>query len=126
SKDPQNIDVDTAFDVKDNETEVHVSPSSSDKPKKHDKKAKSEAKGKSPVDLSTVVRDLSDEFEEFSVNSTNRVNAANMPVLEDIVYSDDEEDVGAKADFSNLETNIYVSLIPTTRIHKDHPVSQII
>nr|GEX69284.1 retrovirus-related Pol polyprotein from transposon 17.6 [Tanacetum cinerariifolium] len=28
----------------------------------------------------------------------------NMPALEDIIYSDDEEDVGAEADFSNLET----------------------
>nr|GFB54908.1 hypothetical protein [Tanacetum cinerariifolium] len=27
-----------------------------------------------------------------------------MPALEDIVYSDDEEDVGAEADFSILET----------------------
>nr|GFC41388.1 putative ribonuclease H-like domain-containing protein [Tanacetum cinerariifolium] len=44
----------------------------------------------------------------------------------DIVYSDDEEDVGAKADFCNLEKNISVSLIPTGRVHKDHPVSQII
>nr|GEU71119.1 putative ribonuclease H-like domain-containing protein [Tanacetum cinerariifolium] len=40
-----------------------------------------------------------------------------MPALEDIVYSDDEEDVGAEADFSNLETNISVSPIPTTRGH---------
>nr|GEW90055.1 putative ribonuclease H-like domain-containing protein [Tanacetum cinerariifolium] len=46
--------------------------------------------------------------------------------LEDITYSDDEEDVGAEADFSNLETNIIVSLIPTTRVHKDHHVTQII
>nr|GEU35065.1 retrovirus-related Pol polyprotein from transposon TNT 1-94 [Tanacetum cinerariifolium] len=30
----------------------------------------------------------------------------NMPALEDISYSDDEEGVGAKADFTNLETNI--------------------
>nr|GFC30514.1 hypothetical protein [Tanacetum cinerariifolium] len=30
--------------------------------------------------LSTRVRDLSDEFEEFFVNSTNRVNAASTPV----------------------------------------------
>nr|GEW12518.1 ribonuclease H-like domain-containing protein [Tanacetum cinerariifolium] len=29
-----------------------------------------------------------------------------MPELEDIIYSDDEEDVGAEADLSNLETNI--------------------
>nr|GEZ39726.1 ribonuclease H-like domain-containing protein [Tanacetum cinerariifolium] len=50
----------------------------------------------------------------------------NMPDLEDITYSDDEEDVGAEADFSNLETNITISLIPTTRVHKDHPVTQII
>nr|GEW21756.1 hypothetical protein [Tanacetum cinerariifolium] len=49
-----------------------------------------------------------------------------MPELEDIVYSDDEEDVGAKADFSNLETNISVSPIPNTRVDKDHPVTKII
>nr|GEU42649.1 ribonuclease H-like domain-containing protein [Tanacetum cinerariifolium] len=64
---------DTAFDDNENESEVHVSSSSSVKPKKHDEKAKREAKGKSHVDLSTGVRDLSDEFEEFFVNSTNRV-----------------------------------------------------
>nr|GEX70444.1 putative ribonuclease H-like domain-containing protein [Tanacetum cinerariifolium] len=80
SKDPQNIDADVAFDVKENKSEVYVSPSSSDKTKKHDAKAKREAKGKSLVDLSKGVRNLSDEFEEFSVNSTNRVNAANAPV----------------------------------------------
>nr|GEX23241.1 hypothetical protein [Tanacetum cinerariifolium] len=33
---------------------------------------------------------------------------SNMPALEDIIYSDDEEDVGAEADFSNLETSITV------------------
>nr|GEX23775.1 hypothetical protein [Tanacetum cinerariifolium] len=78
----ENLDayVDAAFDVKENENEVHVSPSSSDKPKKHDDKAKRKAKGKSHVHLSIGVRDLSDEFEEFSVNSTNRVNAASVPV----------------------------------------------
>nr|GFB38513.1 hypothetical protein [Tanacetum cinerariifolium] len=36
------------------------------------------------------------------------------------------EDVGAEADFSNLETSITVSLIITTRVHKDHHVTQII
>nr|GEX27976.1 hypothetical protein [Tanacetum cinerariifolium] len=49
-----------------------------------------------------------------------------MPELEDITYSDDEDDVGAKADFNNLETSITVSPIPTTRVHKDHHVTQII
>nr|GEU40352.1 hypothetical protein [Tanacetum cinerariifolium] len=138
-----------------NDIEVHTSPSSSDKPKKHDEQAKREAKGKSHVDLSTGVRDLIDEFEEFFVNRTNRVNAAgpydnvvslnfehggkssivdpsqypddpDMPALEEIIYSDDEEDVGAEADFSNLKTSITLSLIPTTKVHKDHPVTQII
>nr|GEX15326.1 ribonuclease H-like domain-containing protein [Tanacetum cinerariifolium] len=45
-----------------------------------------------------------------------------MPKLEDITYSD----VGAEADFNNLETSITVSPIPTSRFHKDHPVTQII
>nr|GEX56594.1 hypothetical protein [Tanacetum cinerariifolium] len=49
-----------------------------------------------------------------------------MPELEDITYSDDEDDVGAEADFNNLETYITVSPIPTTRVHKDHHVTQII
>nr|GEU61704.1 ribonuclease H-like domain, reverse transcriptase, RNA-dependent DNA polymerase [Tanacetum cinerariifolium] len=49
-----------------------------------------------------------------------------MPELEDIIYSDDEKDVGAEADLSNLETNISISLIPTTLVHKDHLVTQII
>nr|GEY34050.1 ribonuclease H-like domain-containing protein [Tanacetum cinerariifolium] len=44
----------------------------------------------------------------------------------DITYSDDEDDVGAEADFNNLETSITVSAIPTTRVYKDHPVTQII
>nr|GEU86645.1 hypothetical protein [Tanacetum cinerariifolium] len=49
----------------------------------------------------------------------------NMTELEDTTYSDDEEDVGAEADFTNLETTITVSPIPTTRVHKNHPVTQI-
>ncbi|GJY56972.1 putative ribonuclease H-like domain-containing protein [Tanacetum coccineum] len=53
-------------------------------------------------------------------------NDPNMPELEDIMYSDDYEDVGTKADMNNLNTFMPVSPIPTTRIHKDHPVEQII
>ncbi|GJV73252.1 ribonuclease H-like domain-containing protein [Tanacetum coccineum] len=50
----------------------------------------------------------------------------NIPRLEDIVYSDDDEDVGAEADMNNLDAFMLVSPILTTRIHKDHPVEQII
>nr|GEW98472.1 putative ribonuclease H-like domain-containing protein [Tanacetum cinerariifolium] len=179
SQDSHNTDADVAnaaFDVKKTENEVHVSPNGSDKTKKHDDKAKRADKGKSPIGLSTGVSDLRDEFEEFSINSTNRVNAASapvtaagpnltnstnnfntarpsdtvvrpnfrnfkkslfvdpsnypddpdMPALEDNMYSDYEKDVGAEADLSNLETIISVSPIPTTTVHKDHHVTQII
>nr|GEX83675.1 hypothetical protein [Tanacetum cinerariifolium] len=150
SADPQNIDADVAFDVKENESTVHVSPSSSDKPKKHDEKAKREAKGKSLVDFTPVTT-----VGPNSTNSTNSFNVAgpfdnalslnfeiggkssfvdpsqypddpNMPALKDIIYSDDDEDVGAEAVFSNLETSIAVNPILTTRVYKDHPVTQII
>ncbi|GJX61536.1 retrovirus-related pol polyprotein from transposon TNT 1-94 [Tanacetum coccineum] len=39
---------------------------------------------------------------------------------------DDDEDVGAEADMNNLDAFMLVSPIPTTRVHKDHPVEQII
>nr|GEV36655.1 ribonuclease H-like domain-containing protein [Tanacetum cinerariifolium] len=178
-----NTDGDASFEVKEPEfkgrkpqSEVHVSPSSSaliDGFQHHDENTKREAKGKSPVESSTGYRNLSAEFEDFSDNSINEVNATdspvpavgqilsnstntfsavgpsnatvspthgkysyvdtsqlpddlNMPELEDITYSDDEEDVGAEADFTNLEKTITVSPIPTTRVHKDHHVTQII
>nr|GEU56134.1 putative ribonuclease H-like domain-containing protein [Tanacetum cinerariifolium] len=73
--------IDTSKVVKEAESvQQYVLLSLCDKPKKHDEKAKREAKGKSLVDLSTGVRDLKDEFKEFSVNSTNGVNAASTPV----------------------------------------------
>nr|GFD23152.1 hypothetical protein [Tanacetum cinerariifolium] len=57
------------------------------------------------------------------VDPSQYPNDLNMPSLENITYSDDEEDVGAEADFTNLETTIIVSPIPTTRVHKGHPVT---
>ncbi|GJX25430.1 ribonuclease H-like domain-containing protein [Tanacetum coccineum] len=45
----------------------------------------------------------------------------NMPNLEEIVYSEDDEGVGAEADMNNFDTFMLASPIPTTRIHKDHP-----
>nr|GEZ89208.1 hypothetical protein [Tanacetum cinerariifolium] len=180
SNNPQNTDGDDAFKVKEPEfkgrkpqSEVHVFPSSSAQTKKHDDKTKREAKGKSHVESLKGYRNLSAEFEDFSDDSINDVNAVdspvpvvgqiltnstntfsaaghsnadvspthrksshrdssqypddlNMPELEDITYFNDEEDVGAEADFTNLETTITVSPIPTTRVHKYHPVTQII
>ncbi|GJR53018.1 putative ribonuclease H-like domain-containing protein [Tanacetum coccineum] len=54
------------------------------------------------------------------------IDDPNMPNLEEIVYSDDDEEVGAEADMNNLATNVPVSPILTTRVHKDHPLEQII
>ncbi|GJS99207.1 putative ribonuclease H-like domain-containing protein [Tanacetum coccineum] len=39
---------------------------------------------------------------------------------------DDDEDVGAVADFNNMDNTIAVSPIPTLKIHKDHPKGQIL
>ncbi|GJR74096.1 ribonuclease H-like domain-containing protein [Tanacetum coccineum] len=53
----------------------------------------------------------------------------NMPALEDDSIFDflrDDEDDGAVADMNNLDTTIQVSPNPTTRIHKDHPLDQVI
>nr|GEU82677.1 retrovirus-related Pol polyprotein from transposon TNT 1-94 [Tanacetum cinerariifolium] len=106
---PQNTDEDAAFDEKEREfqgtkpeSEVNVSLSSSAQSKKHDNKTKKEAKGKSHVDSLIGYRNLSADVEDFSDNSINEDNAV------DITYSDDEDDVGVKADFNNLETSITV------------------
>nr|GFB06424.1 hypothetical protein [Tanacetum cinerariifolium] len=60
------------------------------------------------------------------VNTSQYLDDPNMLELENITYSDDEDDVGVEADFTNLDTTITVSLIPTTRVYKDHLVTQII
>nr|GEU99916.1 hypothetical protein [Tanacetum cinerariifolium] len=58
--------------------------------------------------------------------SPTAANFSDIPNLEDLIHSDDAYDVGAEADINNLESIISVSPILTTRIHKDHPTSQII
>nr|GEW06214.1 hypothetical protein [Tanacetum cinerariifolium] len=180
STNPQNTNGDAAFDGKEPEfdekkpeSKVSVSPSSSAQSKKQDDKTKREAKGKSPVESFMGYRDLSAEFEDYSKDNINKVNAVgtlvlavgknspnstntfsaaglsnataspthgkslfidasqlpddpDLPELEDITYSDDEDNVGVEVDFNNLETSIIVSPIPITRVHKDHPVTQII
>ncbi|GJU82638.1 putative ribonuclease H-like domain-containing protein [Tanacetum coccineum] len=52
-----------------------------------------------------------------------------MPALEDYSifdFSRDDEDDAAVADMNNLDTTIQVSPNPTIRIHKDHPLDQVI
>ncbi|GJZ75285.1 putative ribonuclease H-like domain-containing protein [Tanacetum coccineum] len=121
------------------------SPDVGFKPSGDDKKKVIEEPGKEGG-ASSKDSESNDQEKEDNVNSTNTVIAAstnevnivgaktsiellddlNMPELEDIVYSDDDEDVGAEADMNNLDAFMPVSPILTTRIHKDHPVEQII
>nr|GEX60463.1 retrovirus-related Pol polyprotein from transposon TNT 1-94 [Tanacetum cinerariifolium] len=123
STNPQYTDGDPAFDEKEPESkgrkpesEVNVSPSSSAQSKKHDDKTKREAKGKSPDNAASTlvpaVGQLStDNTNTFSANgpsnaavspthgkysyvdSSQLLDDPNMPKLEDITYSDDEDDV---------------------------------
>ncbi|GKF18104.1 copia protein, partial [Tanacetum coccineum] len=90
-----------------------------------------------------------DQEKEDHVNSTNNVNVAvtnevnavggktsielpfdpNMHALEDYSIFDisrDDEDDGAEADMNNLDTTIQVNPNLTIRIHKDHPLDQVI
>ncbi|GKD34790.1 putative ribonuclease H-like domain-containing protein [Tanacetum coccineum] len=115
------------------------------KPSGDDEKKVTEEPGKEGSDSSKDGESYDQEKED-NVNITNTVNAAstnevnavgaktgiellndlNMPESEDIVYSDNDEDVAAEANMNNLDAFMPVSHIPTTRIHKDHPVEQII
>nr|GEW06986.1 ribonuclease H-like domain-containing protein [Tanacetum cinerariifolium] len=153
STNPQNSNGDAAFDGKEldfdekkPESEVIVSPSSSAR----DLSAKFEDYSDNIINEVNAAVTLVPTVGKISPNSINTFSTASplnvaaspthekslsidasqlpddpdMPELEDITYSNDKDDVGVEADF--LETSIAVSPIPTTRVHKDHHVTQII
>nr|GEZ31653.1 hypothetical protein [Tanacetum cinerariifolium] len=151
STNPQNNVEDAAFDRKEHDfnvkkpkSKVILSPSNSAQSKEQNDKTKKEAKGKSLVKSVTRYRDLNADTNTFSaagpsdtavsptygktsdIDASQLLDDPDMPVLEDIIYSDDEDVVGAEANYNNLVSSIPVSPIPTIRIYKDHPVSQII
>ncbi|GKF58440.1 hypothetical protein Tco_0171977, partial [Tanacetum coccineum] len=93
--------------------------------------------------------ECNDQEKEDNVNRTNNVNVAginkvnvvggktiielsfdpNMHALEDYSifdFSSDDKNDGAVTDMNNLDTTIQVSPNPTIRIHKDHPLNQVI
>nr|GEW76194.1 retrovirus-related Pol polyprotein from transposon TNT 1-94 [Tanacetum cinerariifolium] len=134
SKDPQNIDVDATFDVKDNDTEVHVSSSINSTNRVNAASARVTAVGPNSTNSTNSFNvaapsdnAVSPNFEIARKSSfvapSQYPDDPDIPALEDIIYSDDENDIGVEADFSNLETSITVSPIPTTRVHKDHHVT---
>ncbi|GKC56606.1 putative ribonuclease H-like domain-containing protein [Tanacetum coccineum] len=50
----------------------------------------------------------------------------NIPDLEEIDRFSDAKNDDSGADINNLDTYFQVSPVPTTRIHKDHPLNQVI
>ncbi|GKE93693.1 hypothetical protein Tco_1574788 [Tanacetum coccineum] len=72
--------------------------------------------GKIPIDASTLLNaDL-----PIDPNMPDLEDASDT-LLNDGIFNGAYEDVGAVADFNNMDNTIDVSLVPTLRIHKDHP-----
>ncbi|GKB31686.1 hypothetical protein Tco_0871087 [Tanacetum coccineum] len=86
--------------------------------------------------VDTVGPSINTVSENINTGSSNINTASPIPndpsmqslkatgIFDDV--SDDREEVGAEANLNNLVTTINVSSIPTIRIHKDHPIEQII
>ncbi|GJX48281.1 putative ribonuclease H-like domain-containing protein [Tanacetum coccineum] len=128
------------------------SPNAGFKPSKEKEKKDAEHLENEDSEVPNTEEPRVNQEQDKSVNNTNNINTVsstvntasiednvvdenivyrcaddpNIPNLEEIVYSEDDEDFGAEADMNNLDTFMPVSPIPTTRIHKDHPFEQII
>ncbi|GJX40188.1 putative ribonuclease H-like domain-containing protein [Tanacetum coccineum] len=122
------------------------------KPSREEEKKDVEAPKNEDSELLNTEEPRVNQEKDENVNSTNNINIVsstvntasiednvvdenivygcaddpNMPNLEEIDYSNDDEGVGVEADMNNLDTFMPVSPIPTTRIHKYHAVEQII
>nr|GEW38152.1 hypothetical protein [Tanacetum cinerariifolium] len=129
------------------------SPGAGYKPSKEEEKKDTEDLGNEDSEA-PIIEEPRVNQEKDSVNNTNRVNVVcstvnaasnevnvvrrksnikllddlDMPELEDIIiFKDSNKDVfGAEADLNNLESTFKVSTILITRIHKDHPLQQVI
>nr|GEV34414.1 hypothetical protein [Tanacetum cinerariifolium] len=104
--------------------------------------------GKKVDEDSSKENECNDKEKEDNVNITNNVNTVsltvnvtgtnednelpfdpNMHALEDVStfkFLSDDEDDGTMADMNKLDTTIQVILIPSTRIHKDNHLDQVI
>ncbi|GJX89350.1 retrovirus-related pol polyprotein from transposon TNT 1-94 [Tanacetum coccineum] len=128
------------------------SPDAGFKPSGEEEKIDSEHQENKDSEVPNTQEPKINQEQDANVNSTNNINIVsltvnaadiennaidenivygciddpNMPNLEEIVYSGDDDEVGAEADMNNLARTIPVSPIPTTRVHKDHPLEQII
>nr|GEW24995.1 retrovirus-related Pol polyprotein from transposon TNT 1-94 [Tanacetum cinerariifolium] len=130
------------------------SPGAGYKPSGEEEKKDTEDPGNEESEVPSTEDPKVNQENDTNVNSTNNINAVslidnavgiednavdenivygcdddpNMSELEDIsIFEDSNEDVfGAEADLNNLESTFQVSHVATTRIHKDHPLQQVI
>ncbi|GJX60547.1 ribonuclease H-like domain-containing protein [Tanacetum coccineum] len=128
------------------------SPDAGFKPSGEEEKKDAEDLGNEDSEVPSTEELRVDQEKDQNVNNTNNINTVsspvnaagiennvvdeniaygcdddpNMPNLEEIVHSDNDEGVGTEIDMTNLDKHILVSPILTTSIHKDHPVEQII
>ncbi|GKF72984.1 hypothetical protein Tco_0219316, partial [Tanacetum coccineum] len=129
-QDPKSSHDDGSKPLSDDETKVDEDPRKESECNDHEKEYK--------VNNTNNVNTVSSTI---NVAGTNEVNAVggktsielphdlNMPTLEDdsiFDFSRDDEDDDVVADMNNLDITIQVSPNPTTRIHKYHPLEQVI
>nr|GEX04304.1 hypothetical protein [Tanacetum cinerariifolium] len=96
-------------------------------------KASDNTDPKSSYDDGSILQVMIEISLTINIASTNKDNKLpfdlNMPALKDVNTFDftrDDENDDAMADMNNLDATIQVSPTPTTRIHKDHPLDQVI
>ncbi|GJZ27647.1 ribonuclease H-like domain-containing protein [Tanacetum coccineum] len=128
------------------------SPDAGFKPSGEEKKKDAKYPGNEDSEVPSTEEPRVNQEKDASVNSTNTIKTVsptintvgivdnavaenivygcaddpNMPELEEISRFSDAEDDISGADMNNLDTYFQVSSVPTTRIHKDHPIEQII
>ncbi|GJV28687.1 ribonuclease H-like domain-containing protein [Tanacetum coccineum] len=128
------------------------SPDAEFKPSGEEEKKDAKDPGNKDSEVPSTEEPRVNQEKDANVNSTNTINTVtltvnaagiednavdenivyrcaddpNMPELKDIVYSEDDKDVGAEAEINNLDAFIPASPILTTRIHKDYPIEKII
>nr|GEV98690.1 hypothetical protein [Tanacetum cinerariifolium] len=128
------------------------SPSDGFKPSRKEEQKDVEDLGNKDSEFPSIKEPRVNQDKDANVNSTNNINTIsptinaaglednavdenivyrcvdgpNIPDLEEISRFSDAEDDDTGADVNNLDTYFQVSLVTTTRIHKDHPFNQVI
>nr|GFB84863.1 hypothetical protein [Tanacetum cinerariifolium] len=128
------------------------SPGAGFKPSGEEEKKDVEDLGNEDSEVPSTEEPRVNQEKDANVNSTNNINTVsltdnavgiednvvdenivygcaddpNMLDLEEIGKFSDAENADSGADMNNLDTHLQVSHVPTTKIHKDHPINQVI